>query len=149
MAEQLDNIPHQLVDEITQALDCDMICFMNPETLEVEDVPHDVLSGMYYDETFQEALDRVDQWKAFITIDSPDTVQVMKSFVDECVPSGELKEQLHQVLSLRRPDKHFRKIVEDSDYHDKWAKYNRRQVRQHVRSKLNDGIRVKSALPGI
>jgi hypothetical protein len=146
------NISNKFVSLIAQALDCDMICFMNPDTYEVEDVPHDFLSGMYHDETWQEALNRVDQWGRYITIDRPnstESVKIMQMFVEECVPSGNLKDELENALTLRRPDKNFNRIVERSDYRDKWATYNRRQMMMHIRRKLRNDLIEKSSLPSV
>ena len=107
------NISNQHINHIIRALDCDMICFMNPYTCEIEDVPHDFLCGMYHDETWQEAVNRVDNWGKYITIDPPclaKSVEMMRSFVDDCIPSGGLKEELSNTLKLRRPDQYFNRI---------------------------------------
>jgi len=146
------NISNKYINHIVRALDCDMICFMNPYTYEIEDVPHDFLCGMYHDETWQEAVNRVDQWGKYITIDRPgpaESVEIMRTFVDKCIPSGGLKEELSSTLKLRRPDKNFSKIVEKSDYRDKWAAFNRRQMTKHIRRKLHDQIPVVASLPGV
>ena len=146
------DISSSFISYILQALDSDMICFVNPDTYEIEGVPHDFLSGMYYDETWQEAIDRVDQWRTYITIDRPvsiESVKIMQTFVDECVPSGNLKEQLNHALALRRPDQYFHKVVEKSDYHDQWVTYNRRQMMRHIRQKLRNDLSPKSSLPGV
>ncbi len=140
----------KLIDDIAFALDCDMVCCMNPDTYEVEDVPHDVLSGMYQDDLWQEALNRVDRWGAYITIDRPglpETVKIMQAFVDDYVPVGNLRTQLSDILRLRRPYKHFHDIVENSNYRDEWATYNRRQMMQHVKRKLRTDLTKKSSLP--
>ena len=140
------------IDRIVKALDCDMICFMNPDTCEIEDVPHDFLSGMYHDEAWQEIVDRVDQWQKYITFDRPDfmeSVKIMQSFIDECVPSGKLKEQLNNALGLRRPDRIFHRIVENSDYRDQWVTYNRRQMMKHIRMKLRDHLVAEPSLPTV
>ena len=139
------------IRHIAKALDCDMICFMNPRTCEIEDVPHDFLCGMYHDETWQEAIKRVDKWGKYITFDRPrltESVEIMRSFVNKCIPSGVLKEELNNVLVLRRPDKNFNRIVENSNYRNKWAMYNRRQMMKHVRRKLNDQM-AESSLPSV
>ena len=146
------DISNIFISHIARALDCDMICFVNPDTYEVEDVPHDFLSGMYFDETWQEALDRVDQWGSYITIDRPvsaESAKIMQTFVDECVPVGHLKEQLNNALALRRPDQYFHKIVEKSDYRNQWVIYNRRQIMRHIRQKLRTNLSNKSSLPGV
>ncbi len=148
-----DNTLTGLVQNIADALDNNMVCFMNPDTYEVEDVPYDVLIGLYRDDSCQEALERVDQWKRFITIDRPelsDTVKEMQTFVQDCIPSGKLKEQLYDALAFRRkPDKHFHDIVNRSDYRNQWAVYNRRRMMRHVRKKLRDGLGEKSSLTSI
>ena len=146
------NISDGHMNRIVQALDCDMICFMNPDTCEIEDVPHDFLSGMYHDDAWQEIVDRVDQWKKYITFDRPgflESVKIMQSFIDEYVPSGMLKEQLNNALELRRPDKTFHRIVESSDYRDQWVTYNRRQMMKHIRMKLRDHMVVEPSLPTV
>ena len=147
-----ENISDNLINDITNALTCDMICFINPDTYEVEDVPHDILCGLYHDETWQEALNRVDQWGTYITIDRPglsDSVKIMRSFVDGHIPSGQLQKQLSEVLALRRPDKYFHNLVEKSDYRDKWATYHHRQMMRHVRKQLRDQLVRKPALPSV
>ena len=131
------------IDHIVRALDCDMICFMNPKTYEIEDVPHDFLCGMYHDKTWQDAITRVDRWGKYIAIDRPgltESVKIMSTFVDTCIPSGGLKEDLKGALRFRRPDKTFSRIVEKSDYRDKWASYNRHQMTRHIHRKLRDHI---------
>lgn len=138
------DISNNLIDNIVDALDCDMVCFMNPDTCEVEDIPLDVLLGMYQDITSQEALRRIDRWEKYITIEpleTPDMVKAMQTFINEHIPSGTLKKQLHEALSLRRPDKYFHAIVEDSGYRDKWAAYHRQHMMRHVKSKLRDQLK--------
>ena len=146
------SISNKHINHIARALDCDMVCFMNPKTYEIEDVPHDFLCGMYHDETWQEAVKRVDKWGNYITIDRPklsESVEIMRSFVDKCIPSGGLKEELKTTLALRRPDKNFHRVVEKSGYRDKWASYNRRQMTKHIRRKLHDHITEDASLKGI
>ena len=152
MESSSNSISNRQIDHIVQALNCDMICFMNPETYEIEDVPHDFLCGMYHDEVWQEIINRVDRWEKYITIDRPgptESVKIMQSFVDEYIPTGMLKEQLNKTLVLRRPDKNFSRIVENSDYREKWAQYNRRQMMKHIRSRLKNNMTTESSLPSV
>jgi hypothetical protein len=147
-----NNISNGYINQIAHALDYGMICFVNPLTYEFEDVPHDFLCGMYHDETCQEAVNRVDQWGQYITIDRPghtESVEIMRSFVDRYIPKGVLKEELNSVLTLHRPDKNFHTIVKKSGYHDKWVIYNRRQMMKHIRRKLSDHIPKFSSLPSV
>ena len=144
------NISNVYISHIAQALDYGMICFVNPKTYEFEDVPHDFLCGMYRDDTWQEAINRVDQWGQYITIDRPcdtESVEIMRSFVNRYIPKGVLKEELNSVLNLRRPDQNFNSIVKKTDYRDKWVSYNRRQMMKHIRRKLYDQIPQRSSLP--
>ena len=144
-------ISKQHINHIIQALDCDMICFMNPDTCEIEDVPHDFLCGMYHDEMWQEAMNRVDSWSRYITIDRPrmdESIEIMRSFVDQCIPSGDLKENLRHTLALRRPDRYFSRMVEKTDYRDQWAAFNRRQMMKHIHRKLRAQME-EASLPGI
>jgi len=131
------------INLIAQSLDCGMVCFVNPNTYELKDVPHDFLCGMYHDESLQEVVNRVDQWEKYITIDLParnESVEIMRSFVDKYIPKGRLQDELKNALALRRPDKNFNRIVETSDYHKKWVSYNRRQMMKYIRRKLSDNI---------
>ena len=149
MSQQAKDIPNKLVNHIANALDCDMICFMNPDTFEVEGVPNDALVGMYFDAGSQKALHRVDQWNRTITIDLPDTVEIMRTFVNSCILSDSVREKLRRILALRRPDKHFHTIIDDSGYRDRWAKYHRQQMIHHIRQRLNNGMVKEASLPRI
>jgi len=93
------NISNGFVHHIAQALDCDMICFVNPDTFEMENVPHDFLSGMYHDETWQETLDRVDQWEQYITIGRPGPSEPVK--IDQHI-RWKLRNELAKKSSLPR-----------------------------------------------
>jgi hypothetical protein len=125
---------------------------MNPKTQEIEDVPSDFLCGMYQDKTWQDAVNRVDRWGKYITIDRPgftESVAIMRTFVDKCIPSGGLKEELKTVLTFRNPDKNFNRIVKNSDYQNKWSTYNRRQLKKHIHRTLSDHIVEKTPLPTV
>jgi hypothetical protein len=138
------------IHQIAQSLDCGMICFVNPNTYELEDVPHDFLCGMYHDATWQEVVNRIDRWEKYIAIDRPghtESVEIMRSFVERYIPKGGLKEELDNVLSLHRPDTNFHRIVGKSDYHHKWVAHNRRHMMKHIRRKLRDHISQEASLP--
>ena len=146
------NFSNIYISHIAQALDYGMICFVNPLTYEFEDVPHDFLCGMYQDEIWQEAVNRVDQWGQYIKIDRPgysESVEIMRAFVDRYIPVGVLKEELNSVLRLRRPDRNFNAIVKNSGYHDKWVTYNHRQMMKHIRRQLSNHISKFSSLPRV
>jgi len=145
-------ISNDYISHIAQSLDYGMICFVNPQTYEFEDVPHDFLCGMYHDETCQEAVNRVDQWGQYITIDRPgqtESVEIMQAFIDRYIPTGVLKEELKSALILRRPVQKFNSIVKKTDYCNKWVSFNRRQMMKHIRRKLDDHISQYSSLPGV
>ena len=152
MKESSVSISNGYINHIAQALDCGMICFVNPYTHELEDVPHDFLCGIYHDDTWQEVVNRIDQWGKYITIDRPgftESVEIMRSFVDRYIPKGILREELSNVLTSHRPDRYFNRIIKNSDYRDKWVTYNRRQMMKHIRRKLRDHIMQETSLPTV
>ena len=145
------SISNRYISQIASALNSDMICFMNPYTCEIENVPHDFLCGMYHDDAWQEAVNRVDQWERYVTIEPrpEESVEIMRSFVETCIPSGNLKEKLCGTLAQRLPGKKFFRIVDDSGYRDKWAVYCRRRMMRNIRRKLRKQISVEASLPTV
>lgn len=63
------NIPDQLITEIAQEIDMGMVCFINPETLELESILGN--SYIYGDteEFNQEIFAKVNKWKKYIHIE--------------------------------------------------------------------------------
>ena len=72
-------IPEKIIGEIAEWLDCGMVCFLNPETGEVETTlgpSYDDYYAMDEDEEDSleaEALSRIDSWERVVRIDSPES----------------------------------------------------------------------------
>lgn len=137
-----ENIPDkfkEVVKKIADSLLAGLICFFNPDTLEVEDIPKELAHDpaefeMVTGETFESAGIKHEDWQNCITIEpmqSNESFQVMESFVNEITDSS-FQKQLVNALSNRKPFANFKHLVENSDYRQPWFDYRQNQWAYYV-----------------
>eukprot|EP01156_Anaeramoeba_ignava_P011199 Anaeramoba_ignava/a482295_7.p3 GENE.a482295_7~~a482295_7.p3 ORF type:complete len:188 (-),score=23.69 a482295_7:88-651(-) len=137
--EEEDEIPSKyknMVAQMADALISGMCCFLNPDTLEWEDIP-----GHLLDDTYDIGLDedmmipiKHKEWKRCKEIEpmeSREGFKVMANFTDE-VDDITLKSKLINALNNRRPFANFKYIVETSDYRQKWFDFRKKEYEYHV-----------------
>ena len=130
----------ELVHTVAENIDCGLVCFINPETLEVEEIPKGMLDGFsdfsldpefgdeHEDEEEQKFLH--DEWETCITVEpreSSESFRIMERFVDE-VNDKILKNKLINALNNRKPFANFKNIVESSDYREAWFAFKQQQL---------------------
>lgn len=72
-----NNIPEKVINEIAGLIDCGLICFLNPETLEIETI----MGNSYYDDYSDmrdEIFSRIDNWPKCIEIVPPESWEGFK-----------------------------------------------------------------------
>jgi len=136
----------ELVHTVAENIDCGLVCFINPETLEVEEIPKGMLDGFsdfsinreFGDEDDDDDDDDDDDeqkflhddWETYITVEpreSGESFKIMEKFVGE-VNEKNLKNKLINALSNRRPFANFKNIVESSNYRKEWFAFKQRQL---------------------
>ena len=137
----------ELVHSVAENIDCGFVCFINPETLEVEEVPKsmiddpfefNLITGMNRtNETFLH-----EEWESFISIEpreSSESFNIMEKFVDE-VNDKSLKNKLINALNNQRPFANFKNIAENSNYRKEWFAFKQRQLEMMVWEELQDEL---------
>ena len=128
----------ELVHNVAENIDCGLVCFINPETLEVEEIPKGMLDGFSDFSVNQELEDEDDdeqkflhvEWESCISVEpreSHESFKIMEKFVDE-VNDKNLKNKLINALSNRRPFANFKNIVESSNYRKEWFAFKQKQL---------------------
>jgi hypothetical protein len=142
--EQINRIIHDLAEMI----DCGLVCFLNPETMEHLDVPQDVFDSGDNKEFYEDDLNKIDtEWPSFIRIEPLDSFQgfrIMEDFTDEIIPIGKFKGQLLNVLSRKKPFANFKWLVEGSKYREKWFQFKIERKEEYVREILVQYLKERS-----
>lgn len=135
---------------IAEELDMGMVCFLNPDTLEMESVPGPSY-GSYengdFEEYYREAYGKADCWKDCVRIDPPETwesFEIMDGFIRECVPdNAPVGEQLWHAIAGRKPFRNFKRIIDGSVYRQDWFDFKQSRLERMVADVLEhaaDGI---------
>lgn len=128
----------ELVHTVAENIDCGLVCFINPETLEVEEIPKGMLDGFsdfsinreFGDEDEDEQKFLHEDWETYITVEpreSSESFKIMEKFVDE-VNDKSFKNKLINALNNRKPFANFKNIVESSDYRKAWFAFKQHQL---------------------
>ncbi len=136
--EEIPEKYKKVVYEIADYLLCGLICFFNPDTLEIEHLPEDLIDDpeefeMMTGETWESCV-KHESWPKCIEIkpmDSHDSFKVMSYFVDQ-VKDKYLREKLVNALNRRKPFANFKNQVEDSDYRQEWFDFRLKQWSYYV-----------------
>ena len=124
-----------LVHSVAESIDCGLVCFINPETLEMEQISKAMLDDPqeYYlitgvDMNKEKFLHH--DWKIYITVEpreSRETFQIMERFIDK-LNDNKLRNKLINALNNKRPFAHFKNIVESSNYRNDWFAFKQKQL---------------------
>lgn len=129
----------ELVHNVAENIDCGLVCFINPETLEVEEIPKGMLDGFSDFSAYPEFDDDDDEdeqkflhenWETYITVEpreSSESFKIMERFVDKVNDKG-LKNKLINALNNRRPFANFTNIVENSNSREEWFAFKQKQL---------------------
>lgn len=128
-----------LVKNTAESIDCGMICYINSETLEMEDVPgmmeddpheHYMVTGMKKKDLGL----KHDKWETYIRIEPPESSEsfdIMEKFVAE-LDDEKLAKRLINALNDRRPFANFKNLIDQSGYREKWFTFKKRKLEEYV-----------------
>ncbi|MFW5754255.1 MAG: UPF0158 family protein [Marinilabiliaceae bacterium] len=129
------------VQKIAENIDCGLVCYLNPDTLELEDLPNNLDDPEEYELTVGESYDEMfkhDQWNKCIVVEPPESSQgfkIMERFVDE-VDDPRLRDQLINALNRKRPFANFKNLVETSSFRQAWFDFKQKQLEMLVWDEL-------------
>ncbi len=133
----------EMVHSVAERIDCGLVCFINPDTLEIEDIPVSLLEEEYSlfseeDEEGEEDKDGMrfyhDSWERYITVEQPHSSEsfgIMERFTDE-VDDSNLKRQLISALNRRKPFANFKSQIDQSEYREKWFAFKQQELEKYV-----------------
>lgn len=142
-------IPEQyasLVKDTADSLSADLVCYINPATLEKIEIPRSVVDTIIFDEEdtdddaeeddlFYADLKRIDRdWEQTITINPPESSESF-SFMEQFVatlPESRISSMLSEALSGRKPFRHFNHIIHQSDEREAWFAFRQKCLENYV-----------------
>ena len=135
----------ELVRRTAESIDCGLVCFINPETLETEEVPKELMNDVVeFDEDEAESDNEFDlnhpKWERYITIEPPEShesFEIMESFVTE-ITDKSLKNRILNALVNRKPFANFKNLIETSNYREQWFAFKQRKLEEFVWEILNN-----------
>ena len=138
MAEYSEH-PTGIISEIAEETGMGMVCFLNPDTFEVESVPgssYDSYECGDFDEYYREVYRKVDGWQNCIRIEPMETgesFRIMERFIQDRIPEGDsIKGVLLKAVSGRKPFMRFKRIIEESGYRREWFDFRQRELERYV-----------------
>lgn len=133
-----NNIPEKVINEIAGLIDCGLICFLNPETLEIETI----MGNSYYDDYSDmrdEIFSRIDNWPKCIEIVPPESwegFKIMEKFTLSFPETSIIRQRLLNALDRKEPFSHFKEIIETSEYKSLWFEFKHKELIELVRNQL-------------
>jgi hypothetical protein len=136
-----------VVSTIADSLLAGLICYFNPDTLEIEDIPKELAYDaeefeLMTGEPFESAGLKHENWQNCITIEpmeSHDSFKIMECFIDE-VKETNLQKRLINTLNRKKPFANFKYLIEDSDYRQHWFDFRQEQYELYVWDAIKTNI---------
>ncbi|MDR3339656.1 MAG: UPF0158 family protein [Candidatus Symbiothrix sp.] len=138
--EKLPEEYRDIVRRIADGLSANLICFFNPDTLELEDIPKNLLDEMIFDEDDEESEEENEfgltymKWEKCVEIEpleSHESFRIMEAFVNQ-LKSGKEANRLAQVVNGHKPFANFNHLIHNSEYRDDWFAFRQRKLEKQV-----------------
>ncbi|MPN32700.1 hypothetical protein SDC9_180180 [bioreactor metagenome] len=138
------------VVEIADSIEAGLVCFLNPETLEIDSYPQDLLHeiDLFDDpkEVKENLLDLYDwedikvlDWDKYFEFSPPDSnegFRIMEAFAERLKEDEKLQNRLIRALNNRKPFVNFNDIIHNSDYRQKWFDFKQQWLENFVAARL-------------
>lgn len=136
--------------QITESLENGFICFLNPITLEIEQVPQ----SMYFEsqDIVEQNEDKLDefglnyvQWDDYIRFEplGPNEIFIIMENYVTYVGKGDIVSKLEDALDDEFPVESFEKAVANSNLQEDWQVYKRKAMISYVSGRLLNELRMR------
>ena len=134
----------QAVSEIADGLDAGFVCFLNMDTMEVEDIPqgmvtdpenYELMTGISSEEADLKYL----SWGNVMTfepVESNESFDIMRKFTNQ-LEDKKLQAKLDYALNNRKPFANFKFLIDNSAYRQQWFDFKKRCLEIHVKELLS------------
>jgi hypothetical protein len=115
----------QKYKEIADELLCGMVAIIEKSSGKIDSHPTDLDSHFMMDEEnpWQELIDKVEEnWEDYILIEpmpSFESFKIMERFAHQ-LEEGKTKTEAIRALEMRKPFRHFKDVVESSEFRQNW-----------------------------
>jgi hypothetical protein len=140
---QLPEKYNAVVKEIAGSIDAGFVCFLNTDTLEIDEFPRDLLSDSYmYKMNTGVSLDQLNlkytKWEKYITIEpleANESFRIMAKFTDQ-LDNSRFRTQLVYALNNRKPFVNFKHIIDNSEFRQDWFDFKDKQLQEYVKTMI-------------
>jgi hypothetical protein len=130
----------KLIPGIARSIDAGEICYLNPETLEIEEIPKALIDDPYefkmmtgYGLKNEEMKHQQwDEYYVFEPLESHESFKVMESFAEN-INDEKFRDQLYYALNHQRPFANFKLKIDNSQYRQNWFDYKQKRLEDHVK----------------
>ncbi|MBU2445327.1 MAG: UPF0158 family protein [Bacteroidetes bacterium] len=135
-------LTEEQIKSIAGDLECGMKVYVNIETREIKSIIN-LDESIYADEEvwkedIKEIEENFEKYLEFEKMDSSESFQVMEEFV-ESVRDEELRKKLELGLSLSKPFRNFKDIIDDEGkYRAKWFAFKSAKYIDYVKEQLDN-----------
>jgi len=132
---------NRVVKEIADNINAGLVCFLNPDTLDTDELPQEFVTEPFNYEmetgmTMDDFNPKYTEWEKCITIEpmpANDSFGIMEKFANQ-LDNSKLKTHLLTVLNNRKPFANFKRIIDDSDVRQQWFDFKDHHVQNYVKS---------------
>ncbi len=149
----IDELPEKfrpMVNELAQYMDMELVCYLNPETVELSYIPLE----LFYDiersddvEKVKKELDEKHGWQTveFLDWDNPlefwpftsnQSFRIMEKFTQTLPDDEKLRPRLINALRNRKPFANFGRIIDNSYLREDWFEFKRHYLDNIVAEQL-------------
>ena len=141
--EQLPEKYDAVVKDVAGSIDAGFVCFLNTDTLEIDEFPRELLSNSYlYTMNTGVSLDKLNlkytQWENYITIEpleGNESFRIMEKYAEQ-LDNARLRAQLVNALYNPKPFANFKRIIDNSDYRQDWFDFKDNQLQDYVKTMI-------------
>ena len=134
---------NEVVKLIAGNLNAGLVCYLNPDTLETDGFPGELLSNQDMNEmesgiSLDELNLKYTHWEKCITIEPLETnelFRIMEKFADQ-FDNSKLRTQLVNALYKRKPFANFKKIIDNSTARQDWFNFKDKKLQDYVKTMI-------------
>ncbi len=139
---------NELISKIAGSIGFGMVCFVNADTLEMEEVPRKLMEDP---EEYEAISGNANEmivlkhrvWERSIRIDPMDSNEVYRIMEDfiESVPDQNLRQQLMVAISHKNPSVNFKHIIDNSAFRRNWIHFKQQYLEDYAKDQINLKLR--------
>jgi hypothetical protein len=137
----------KVVSQIADSIDAGFSCYLNPVTLEIEEIHRNMMDDHFdYEDSDSESDEEISykyyDWEKYIIfepLESDESFKIMEQFAEQ-LSDNKLQNKLFNALNNRKPFANFKYLIDNSLYRQDWFDFKKRRLENHVYELLLIGI---------